>query len=220
VSGNEALRILKMWLPILGDKAVAVPTMWRYRVLTGDEMGGTPKCISDAKEFSGLVTTNASVYGAGAPDFKKEDGVLDYKVMAPHFTPKNEEFLGTYDLAIKKSLTKCLYGFTDAPISASISIFGEDGSKKVATTVVGEKDGWLYLSAKGFTYSAPVVQVKMVQEPPVIAPRPSPSPVATPTTAVNPKSLEMKRSALCVKGTKTKKVFGSNPKCPKGYKKA
>jgi hypothetical protein len=220
VNGNEALRILKMWLPILGDKAVAVPTMWRYRVLTGDEMGGTPKCISDAKEFSGLVTTNASVYGAGAPDFKKEDGVLDYKVMAPHFTPKNEEFLGTYDLAIKKSLTKCLYGFTDAPISASISIFGEDGSKKVATTVVGEKEGWLYLSAKGFTYSAPVVQVKMVQERPTVAVVPSPTPTPNPTNTPLVTTKLMKKSVLCIKGARTKMLVGAKAKCPKGYKKA
>jgi hypothetical protein len=216
VSGDEALRVLKLWLPILGDKAVAIPTMWRYRILTGNEMGGTPKCISDAKEFSGLVTTNASVYGAGAPQFKAEDGVLDYKVMAPHFTPKNGEFLGTYDLAIKKSLTKCLYGFTDAPINASISIFGEDGDRKVATTVVGEKDGWLYLSAKGFTYSAPVVQVKMVQERPAVTPSPTPSPAATSLATAK----VTKKSVLCVKGAKTRKLVGNSTKCPKGYKKA
>jgi hypothetical protein len=216
VSGDEALRVLKLWLPILGDKAVAIPTMWRYRILTGNEMGGTPKCISDAKEFSGLVTTNASVYGAGAPQFKAEDGVLDYKVMAPHFTPKNGEFLGTYDLAIKKSLTKCLYGFTDAPINASISIFGEDGDRKVATTVVGEKDGWLYLSAKGFTYSAPVVQVKMVQERPAVTPSPTPSPAATSLATAK----VTKKSVLCVKGAKTRKLVGNGTKCPKGYKKA
>jgi hypothetical protein len=219
VSGEEAMRTLKLWLPALEDKAVALPTMWRYRVLTGGEMDGTPKCISDAKEFSGLVTTNASVYAAGAPEFKAEDGVLDYKVVAPHYTPKNEEFLGTYDLAIKKELTKCLYKFTDAPISATVSIFGEDGSPKVATTVVGEKNGWLYLSAKGFTYSAPTVQVKMTQEKPAPAVTPTPTPTITPVPVIE-KTLAKKKTISCVKGAKTKKVSAAKPKCPKGYKKA
>jgi hypothetical protein len=220
VSGEEALRTLQLWLPVMGDKAVALPTMWRYRILTGGEMGGTPKCISDAKEFSGLVTTNASVYGAGAPEFNKNEGTLDYKVMAPHLTPKNDEFLGTYDLAMRKELTKCLYGFSDAPVNATISIFGEDGKQRVATTVVGEKNGWLYLSAKGFTYSSPTVQVKLAQEKP--APVASPSPTATPMAepTVSPVKASSKKSITCIKGSKTKTVSAKKPRCPKGYKKS
>lgn len=220
VSGEEALRTLRLWLPVLGDKAVALPSMWRYRVLTGGEMGGTPKCISDAKEFIGLVTTNAAVYGAGAPEFKKEEGTLDYKVMAPHYTPSNEDFLGTYDLAIRKDLTQCLYGFSDAPINATVSIFGEDGKQRIATTVVGERGGWLYLSAKGFTYSAPTVQVRLNQEEvkPVVNPIPTQAP--TPNEISSNTTKTSKKSLSCIKGAKTKTLPKGKTKCPKGYKKA
>jgi hypothetical protein len=40
--------------------------------------------------------------------------------------------------------------FSKAPIQAEISITSADGEKKVATTIVNERNGWLYLSAKGF----------------------------------------------------------------------
>ena len=37
-------------------------------------------------------------------------------------------------------------------------------------------------------------------------------------TVVTPKPLVTKKTIVCVKGKTTKKVSGTNPKCPKGYK--
>lgn len=48
---------------------------------------------------------------------------------------------------------------------------------------------------------------------PVVAPTPVATPTPTPT--VNP---VVKKTISCVKGTKTIKKTGTNPKCPKGYK--
>jgi hypothetical protein len=93
-------------------------------------------------------------------------------------------------------------------------VLSENGEKQVAVTTVNEKDGWLYLSAKGFTFSAPVVTVKLSQEKAVedLIPTPTPSTSAKPAT--------MKKSSItCVKGKTTKKVTAVNPKCPTGYKK-
>jgi hypothetical protein len=37
-------------------------------------------------------------------------------------------------------------------------------------------------------------------------------------TVVTPKPIVTKKTIVCVKGKSTKKVSGTNPKCPKGYK--
>jgi hypothetical protein len=102
---------------------------------------------------------------------------------------------------MRSDIARCLYGFSSAPIKAEISITSDDGEKKVATTIVNEKNGWLYLSAKGFTFSAPTINVKLSQEKVV-------APVA-----------QKKVTISCVKGKTTKKVTAVSPKCPAGYKK-
>jgi hypothetical protein len=112
---------------------------------------------------------------------------------------------------MRSDIARCLYGFSSAPIKAEISITSDEGEKKVATTIVNEKNGWLYLSAKGFTFSSPTINVKLSQDKEVVAP--TPTPVATVTVA------KKKSTISCVKGKTTKKVTGVSPKCPTGYKK-
>jgi hypothetical protein len=102
---------------------------------------------------------------------------------------------------MRSDIARCIYSFSNAPIKAEISITSDDGEKKVATTVVNEKNGWLYLSAKGFTFSAPTINVKLSQEKVV-------APVA-----------KKKVTISCLKGKITKKVTAVSPKCPAGYKK-
>jgi hypothetical protein len=128
--------------------------------------------------------------------------------------PNGKEFLGSYNLIISGEVARCLYRFTDAPIQASVSVTSSDGQARVATTSLVERDGWLKLSANGFTFSNPTVKVKLSQEKVDLAPTPTPSatPIAKPAAA-------KKTSITCVKGKTTKKVTAVNPKCPTGYKK-
>ncbi len=85
------------------------------------------------------------------------------------------------------------------------------------------------MSAKGFTFSSPTIQVKLTQEAPP-TPTPSPTPVATqapPTidvaapvvTQTTKPALAKKTTITCVKGKLIKKVTAVTPVCPKGYKK-
>jgi hypothetical protein len=168
----------------------------------------------------GVVSTNASQYLEGPPVFNSASSTLEYKVAAPHLKPDGEVFRGTYDLQLRSGAARCLYGFSDAPISATVEVVSENGEKQVAVTTVNEKDGWLYLSAKGFTFSAPVVNVKLTQEKAVPAPTETPAPVASPTpSAVAKPAAAKKTSITCVKGKTSKRVTAVNPTCPKGYKK-
>jgi hypothetical protein len=118
---------------------------------------------------------------------------------------------------MRSSVARCIYGFTAAPVSATVSIVAADGTAQVATTVLGEKNGWLYLTASGFTFSSPTVRVKLTQ---TVDSAVTPSPAATPTPSAIAKPAAAKRSSItCVKGKTSKKVSAVNPKCPAGYKK-
>ena len=194
---NSFTRYL-LWVGVAKDKAYSNPSAWSFRTMDGYSQ--YEKCIGNSG-VAGMVTTNSNAYLAGPPIFK--DGVLSYKVSSPHFNSKNEVQVGTYDLAIRSDVARCIYGFTSAPIQASVSIVYDDGQSKSATTVVSEKNNWLRLSAKGFTYSSPTLKVTLSQEVPAPAP-----------------SASNKSTISCTKGKATKKVTAVNPKCPAGYKKS
>jgi hypothetical protein len=204
-----------LWLPHVGDKATFTPTMWSFRTINSGG-GITSACISGGNDVKGFVSTNATMYIDGPPDFDRNDQALEYKVAATHFDENGELFKGSYDLSIKSDAARCLYGFSSAPISAKIEVVSENGENQIAVTTVNEKNGWLYLSAKGFTFSAPTVSVKLSQEKVVEVVAPTPAPTPTPSA----KPLAMKKSSItCVKGKTSKKVTAVNPTCPKGYKK-
>lgn len=199
------------WLPVIGDKAQGMPTAWMLKTMISSGDNNQNPCFAKANGFAGVVSTNAAQYLDGPPSFDKNDGVLDYKVAAPHLTSTGDLFKGTYDLVMSSVVARCLYGFSQAPIGATISIVSETGEPNVATTLVREKDGFLNLAAYNFTFSSPTVRVKLTQE--AVAP-PTPSPVAT----VKPAAAK-KATITCVKGKTSKKVTAVNPTCPKGYKK-
>ncbi len=222
---------LKLWLPFVEDQATALLGTWSMRTLEPYELQGSSQCFSNASQgVTGIVTTNATQYSGGPPSFNKEEGILEYKVAAPHFTPKKVDFLGTYDLLMRSDVARCVYGFTNAPIKASLSIVNNGANQNIATENLGEKNGWVFLSAAGFTFSDPTIRVKLTQDPPPV-PTPSPTPTPTPTPSASPvvvqpvektstASSKKQVSITCVKGSATKKVTGVKPKCPKGFKKA
>jgi hypothetical protein len=198
---NETeMRNMLAWMPYAGDKAAALPSVWAFRTMNGNIQQINP-CLRETSSLNGVVTTNSTQYLDGPPTLNAATNTLDYKVASPHLTSTGEVFKGSYNLLLKSSVARCLYNFTNAPISASISILNESGLSSIATTVVNEKDGWLRLSASGFTFSSPTIRVRLTQEK---------SQVATPAKPAIKK-------ITCVKGKSTK-TFTST-KCPTGWKK-
>ena len=116
---------------------------------------------------------------------------------------------------MRSESARCLYGFTNAPISATISIASADGEQKVATTVVNEKNGWLYLAASGFTFSSPVINIKLTQEAAMKEEVKSETPAPVVTT---PKVAAKMTTIKCVKNGKIKTIKATKPKCPVGYR--
>lgn len=193
---QKAFDALNDWKEFIKDRANASPTAWAVRSLSSGD--GTAACFKSTNELVGIVTTNSMVYLGAPPVFDRNSQSLDYKVASPHFTSKGEVFKGTYDLLLKSDVARCLYGFSNAPITAKISIVSESGQSSVATTVVNEKNGWMKMAAYGFTFSSPTVRVKLTQE-----------------MKIAPK----KTSITCINGKSTKKVTAVNPKCPNGFKR-
>lgn len=219
---------LNLWLPYVGDKATELLGTWSMRTLDRNETAGAQRCFVDGTQgITGIVTTNATQYLAGPPQFNNSEQSLEYKVAAPHLTPKGEIFYGTYDLLMRSDVARCVYGFSNAPIKGTISVTSDKGEEKIATEQIKEANGWVSLSANGFTYSAPTIRVKLSQEKPepvkveVAAPEatPTPTPAQIVQQAAKPATVSSKKSFTCVKGKMIKKVSGSNPKCPAGFKK-
>jgi len=186
---------------VVGDKTTEQTTYWSISSTTWTSQN---PCLADSKRVLGIVTTNAMGYDGTAPKF--QDGTLNYRVTGLHYAPDGKSLnLGTYDLLLRSDAARCLYGFSNAPVSASVSITSGDGSQNVATTVVTEKDGWLKLQAAGFTFSEKTIRLKLDQ--------------AKTEVVAAPSAPAKKITIQCVKGKTVKKVTAVKPKCPSGYKK-
>ncbi len=186
-----SFNFIEYFRPLLNDTASGVNSYWS---LTTTAWGSGSGCLSDTSKVQGIVTTNAMGYDGTAPSFR--NGYLDYKVSGLHLMPDGKtEVQGTYDLVMRSETARCLYGFSTAPIYATINVISGNTSTIVGTTTVSEKNGWLKLAAYGFTFSEKTLQVKITQ----------------------PKN--QKYSISCIKGKVTKKITGTKPKCPAGYKK-
>lgn len=174
----------------VNDTAIGTSTIFQMRTTSRDEGNA---CLRDRSRVLGIVTTNAMVYDGFTPRFSR--GFLDYRVAGLHYEADGvTEVIGSYDLVMRSDVARCLYRFSKAPVGATITITGE-GDKNIATTVVGERNGWLKLGAYGFTFSNKTIKVKLTQK-------------KTTITCVTTK-----------KPINTRKVTGLAPKCPAGFKK-
>ena len=221
-SGDYSMEMLNMWARVLKDTATANPTQWIFYNLPERDIEAANSCIKNSKTLAGFVTTNSTTYTATPPVYNEQTGTLDYKVASPHYLADGKVFQGKYNLYIDSKVARCIYKFSNAPISATVSVTSSDGGQQsVATTVVNETNGWLHLSAAGFTFSSPTLKVKLTQDANAVAASPTPTPAAGDDLLSQKVSAPIvkKLTITCVKGKVTKKVSAVAPKCPAGYKK-
>ena len=208
-SGENAFTIMNAFRPFMNDKSMVTIPAWSISSLI-ERSPSLSKCEQPGS-ISGLVTTNASAYQGAPPSF--DGSTLNYKVGAMHYLDDGSIFKGRYELLMPTKTAQCLYNYSSAPISATVSVTSESGENNVATTVLSESDGWLHLAADGFTFSNPTIKVKFAK--PASA---SPTPTATSTAKPAPSAQGLKVQ-WCAKGNLKKKVTALKPACPAGYKK-
>jgi hypothetical protein len=156
--------------------------------------------MNSASSFSGVISTNATVFVQGPPKLESS-GDLNFQVAGTHLKQNGDKNIGSYNLSIDKNVAKCIWGTSSLGASASISVTSQDGVKQVATTSIGLSENQLNFSASGFDYSIKKIAISIG---------------ARKSTATNSMS---KTTITCGKGNISKKVTALKPKCPAGYKK-
>lgn len=209
------LNVFEIYNRYLGDKAVAYPSQWTLYNLSLRSMSESHRCILNADGIAGFLSTNAAVYEETPPSFNQATQSLDYKLAAPHLLPSGETLRGQYDLQIDSKVARCIYGFSEAPITATVSITRETETVNIATSSLTEKNNWLRLSVSGFTYSSPQIKVKLSQEAPKV--EASPTPTVVPVEIETPSKTKPKISVTCIKGKKSVTVPRKKD-CPPRFK--
>jgi hypothetical protein len=209
----KSIPVFELWRKYIPDEADSMRTYWSFAVAGSSDQ----KCFAEATGVVGIVTTNAVVYEPSAPAFINNE--LQYRVAGVPLTPTKERFPGSYDLVLDSKVARCLYGFTDAPIKASVSVSAEDGARVVETTVTGEKNGWFSLGAYGFGFSSPTIKVRLSQETTEVKTSAF-SEESTKAERVINSDKKTEKKLFCIKGSKSKPMKVGTKKCPKGYKKA
>ena len=163
--GASGIEELEAWMGFLKDTSTADRVTWSMRTLRNWEREQANQCIADKTRVTGLVLTNATQYLAGAPTYNKETKSLDYKVAAPHYMSNGEEFKGSYQMIVRSDVAKCIYGFSSSAVQATVAVIeSEDGQASTAVTNVSESNGWLRLSASGYTHSSPTIRATFTEK--------------------------------------------------------
>ena len=222
-SGQHSIDLVSKFRNQTKDTASGQLSMWGFTTTAG-----VGECLGDTSKVQGVVSTNAMVYEGNAPAFV--NGELNYKVGGLHYLEDGKSLAtGTYDMVMRSDTARCLYGFSSAPINATVSVVDSDGQEKVAVTNVTERNDWLHLSATGFTFSTNKITAKLTQaKPPTPSPTPSavsqsPAPKVSESASPAPtasKSPAAPRYIVCKPKTgKGKAIRIMGTKCPKGFLK-
>lgn len=193
VQGRGNPRFVEAFRNVMKDKASGSRTVWAIRSQAPrfSELSNPNAFFACAPRdrAAGISTTNAMVFSGDIPQYK--GGFFSYEVAGLHYEPDGTtKFLGQYEMAMDEQLARCMFGFPRTPLSATVNVTNRDGTREIATTVVGTKNGQLRLSASNFTFSRKTIQVQ----------------------------LQARGHATCVRGDTVRYVKGT--RCPGGFKKA
>ena len=205
--------LLSALLPYFGDKTTFELQAWTL-VSTPSLGRFAQKCTNGGRgEMLGIISTNASAFDGDPPVLDPVTQVLSYKVAAPHFAVDGKtENLGKYYMNMNANFIKCILGVDKVPAVAQIGITSGNQAERVSTVTVRTDKDWLRLNVDNFTFSSPKINVKFE------IPAPSEPVAAKPQLAqVAPKSV--RKTITCVKGKTTRKISGTNPKCPTGFRR-
>ena len=202
----------------VADKLAAV---WRV-VLDPTNVPKSYGTSCSTGDFQGFVSSNSMTYGTALPNYDGES--MSYDVASPHYKPGGKDyaadaFSGRYDLLLTEAYARCVWGIKDSLPKIEVNVYKTDGTVDSSAKVVGGLDasGFFKFSATGFTFSSPKIKIKLTA-PPTSGGTPAVTQEAAAPAVKAPAKVAIK-SISCVKGKIVKKVSGSNPKCPAGFKK-
>ncbi len=155
-TGIPFQEIVQSLQAILKERAVLEIPSWGLRTTNKLAYEG---CGVPSKGFAGLIFSNATFVYSYPPKF--EDDMLRYEMGALHLKSDGSVFKGNFDMFIESNFARCLWKLSKAPVQASISVTSKDGVQNIATTSMGERNGFIRMKAAGFTFSTSTVQMKL-----------------------------------------------------------
>lgn len=139
-----------------GDKASGIQTVWGLNIYPSQL-----QCGSEKTSFPGYSSSNGLFHASSVPNFS--GGFFSFEVADFHLRADGSINRGEYYFGIDVDLAKCLYGFSKAPKSATVSVTSQDGVDSTAVTTVFEKNGMLKISATNFTYSVKTIRTQVLE---------------------------------------------------------
>lgn len=199
---NDYLYDFKLFSERLEEKSLGEASSWEFKSDLKGYLRPINPCEQDIEGgLSGYVFNNAAIYDSNYPWWDSESSSLNYEVASPHLLSDGSVASGYYQLVISQKTAECLWKVNVNQSKATVQILDSDGSTQVATSTLNVKDGFVYISATGFHYSA--TKLSLALRSTSVAPSPKPS--------NRPSSIK------CRKGKAIKTIKGIKPVCPKGF---
>jgi hypothetical protein len=183
---------------------VGIKSEWWIKTTRWPDVATVKDCPSEQNGFTGIVTTNATMYGTSAPIWDSTDKTFAFQVASPHFGLDGLPNTGYYSLVLPKSLAECRWGKDVSQAKIVVSIISADGTANVGSSNYSVKNNLLTFNIAGFTFSSPTIKIGLAT--PIVKPTPQASVIT-------------KITITCVKGTVRKSVTAVKPTCPTGYVK-
>ena len=171
----------------------------------------------------GYPVTSHNAYGGGIPRLVDND-TMKFEIYSPHLLSTGALSTGFFTTYMSVSWMDCMWPGNNVSKSpkVEVSVINSDGTTQVATTSFKIENGFLVVNARGFHFSAPTIQLKAIK---AVSPTPgvsaSPTPMASEKAVVAAPVIKSPKKVTisCIKMKTLKKITGTNPKCPSGYKK-
>lgn len=197
-------------LPYLDIQKYTENESWNIKSMDGFQQN----CMSKSGALIGGLATNSIMYDSFQP--KITENGIDYSLSSPHSINGKDPFIGFYNLIMSEEAARCFYNLKSAQISAEVAITNDDGLTNVQTTTFNQKSGWIKVNVSGFHFSSPKINVKLKEVTPVVSEKVAVKPEVEPEIKI----LAPKKTVIkCSRKNEVKKVSGSAPKCPKGFKR-
>lgn len=156
-----------------------------------------------------LYVGSNGVCSLSTPTWDATNKAFTWEASAPHFASDGVTVnKGFYKAVIPFQDAALLWGLTnpaDAATALKVSLTTEAGGTSAAIAVVSAKNGKIIIDVSGFGFSRPKLSITIKK-----GYKPSKAKI---TALPAPKV-----TVTCALGASTKKITGTNPVCPKGFK--
>lgn len=200
-SSDTNYKLVEKLEPLTDKKSTVAIQHWIIQTNINSEEYSQLECVKKFKGTfpAGISSSNATLAQDSPPNWDPNNQSFTYRVAAFSKLPNGETFKGNYSLLIPSDIAKCLWPGNLVNAKLELSILSSNGVSEVATTTTGIGAQWFSFQAAGFHFSSPKLIARVVKS--------------------SEQSTPKKVTISCVKGKVTKKVSGSMPKCPAGFKK-